>query len=184
MRCRCTPTTTTKRPTPLPSARSPRSIECTALAVAAGRPLPVYVTEMGYPAYAGKGGVTPEVAAAYLARFMLLASSRPYIAGVWWYCLRDQGRDPANKEHHFGVLDWSLEPKPAAAALTDVARLLRAVGRFRVDTNGDVYRLSAERADGSDLRLEWRNGEPATQLLQTLAAAAPSLPAAPHAVAR
>ena len=90
----------------------------------------IYVTEMGYPAFAGRGGVSREKAADYLARFMLLASTRPYIAGVWWYCLRDQGSDPADKEHHFGAFDFAWQPKPAAYALRAVARQIAEAGRL------------------------------------------------------
>jgi hypothetical protein len=47
---------------------------------------------------------------------------RDYVAGVWWYCLRDQGTDRTNKEHHFGVMDAAMKPKPAAYALQAFAR--------------------------------------------------------------
>jgi hypothetical protein len=95
-----------------------------ALTVAAGRERPIYVTEMGYPAFAGRGGVDRETVAEYLRRFMLLAAARPHVAGVWWYCLRDQGSDPTDKEHAFGVYDAAWRMKPAGAALRDVAALL------------------------------------------------------------
>ncbi len=123
---------------------------------AAGRPLPLYVTEMGYPSYGGRGGVSPEVAAAYLARFVLLASTRPHVVGVWWYCLRDQGRDAGNKEHHFGVLDADLQPKPAAAALRDVTALLDELGRFRDTSSAVEVGVTATRADGAETVLVWR----------------------------
>ena len=100
--------------------------------VAAGRERPIYVTEMGYPAFTGRGGVSPETVAAYLTRFMLLAAARPHVAGVWWYCLRDQGTDPGNKEHAFGVLDASWRVKPAGVALRDVAALLAEAGPSRL----------------------------------------------------
>jgi hypothetical protein len=98
------------------------------LLLAAGTTLPIYVTEMGYPAFAGRGGVSAETAAEHLRRFVRLAASRPYVAGVWWYCLRDQGSDPRNKEHNFGVLDADMRPKPAAHALRAVAGELRDRG--------------------------------------------------------
>jgi hypothetical protein len=126
-----------------------------ALTVAAGAERPIYVTEMGYPAFSGRGGVAPETAAAYLSRFLLLASTRPYLAGVWWYCLRDQGTDPANKEHNFGVLDASWRVKPAAIALRETAAMLADAGRFEVLASGDEQRVAASRPDGSRLVLAW-----------------------------
>jgi hypothetical protein len=95
-------------------------------AAAPGRAVRIYVTEMGYPTFAGKGGVTDAAAADDLTRFLQLASIRDYIAGVWWYCLRDQGSDRANKEHHFGVMDAAMKPKPAAYALRAFTRPSKA----------------------------------------------------------
>lgn len=141
---------------------------------AAGRPMQIYVTEMGYPAFDGRGGVTQEVAALYLARFMLLASTRDYVAGVWWYCLRDQGNnDPNDKEHHFGVLDSALLWKPAAQALHAVAALTADVARFGNAGSGVAQRVRAVRANGNALTLEWSADGHDTALLQQLATLVP-----------
>jgi hypothetical protein len=145
-------------------------------------PKPIYVTEMGYPAYTGKGGVSAQVAAVDLARFVLLASTRPYVAGVWWYCLRDQGKDRANKEHNFGVLDNAFAPKPAGQALRAAALLVKESGRFRDESVGDDRRVAAMRADGRELELRWRGDAADPRLLGDLgslvapAAAAPLAP--------
>jgi hypothetical protein len=143
-----------------------------ALAVAGGRDVPIYVTEMGYPTFAGRGGVSADVASAYLTRFMLLASTRPYVAGVWWYCLRDQGTERANKEHNFGVLDARLRPKPTARALTAVTQLLGGVRRFRVVGADSAERVRATRADGTAVELGWSKADPATPVVADVEAAA------------
>jgi len=132
-------------------------------------PKPIYVTEMGYPAYTGKGGVSAAAAAADLARFVLLASTRAYVAGVWWYCLRDQGTDRANKEHNFGVLDAAFEPKPAGEALRAAALLIRQSGRFRDESAGNARRVVATRAGGGELELRWRDDAADARLLADLA---------------
>jgi hypothetical protein len=134
---------------------------------------PIYVTEMGYPAYTGKGGVSADDAALDLARFVLLASTRPYVAGVWWYCLRDQGNDRANKEHNFGVLDNAFAPKPAGQALRAAAALVTEVGRFRDESSGGERRVTATRADGSKIELAWRDDAADTRLLTSLGALVP-----------
>lgn len=152
-----------------------------ALAVAAGRDVPIYVTEMGYPAFAGRGGVAPDVAAAYLTRFVLLASTRPYIAGVWWYCLRDQGTEPGNKEHNFGVLDAALRVKPTGAALHAVAALLADVQRVRAVASGSQQRVVAMRADGTKIEIAWSETDTTAPRVTDVAAAAAIKPLAESA---
>jgi polysaccharide biosynthesis protein PslG len=95
-------------------------------ALAPGRVVPLYITEAGWPVHQGSNGVSEQTAAAYLRRFMLLAKSRPWIAGVWWYDLFDDGEDATNKEHRFGLLTRTGAPKPAFQALTEIQSELAA----------------------------------------------------------
>jgi len=81
--------------------------------LAPGRSVPVYVTETGWPVHTGVNGVTEEQAATYLRQFMLLAKSRPWIAGVWWYDLFDDGDTATNTEHRFGLIDRGGVKRPA-----------------------------------------------------------------------
>ena len=91
----------------------------------AGRPVPVYLTEMAWPAHDGPCGVSEEVQAEHLTRMFLLAKSMPFIKGVWWYDLQNDGPDPRNREHNFGLLDHELRPKPAYLALQRISSLIR-----------------------------------------------------------
>lgn len=89
--------------------------------LAPGRNLRVYVTEAGWPVHAGPNGVTEQQAADYLQQLMLLAKSRSWIAGVWWYDLFDDGDTAANAEHRFGLIDRSGVKRPAFHAAADVS---------------------------------------------------------------
>lgn len=80
-----------------------------------GRPVRMYITEIGWPAHTR--GYRPEVVADYLARLLRLARKDPHVAGVWWYDLIDDGDDPANREHRFGLFDRQYRPSPALHAL-------------------------------------------------------------------
>jgi hypothetical protein len=92
--------------------------------LAPGRNVRVYVTEAGWPVHTGANGVTEQQQADYLQQFMLLAKSRPWIAGVWWYDLFDDGDDASDKEHRFGLIDRAGVKRPAFQALSGVrARL-------------------------------------------------------------
>ena len=84
--------------------------------LAPGRNLRVYVTETGWPVHTGRNGVTEQEAADSLRQLMLLAKSRPWIAGVWWYDLFDDGDDAADKEHRFGLIDRTGVKRPAFQA--------------------------------------------------------------------
>jgi hypothetical protein len=88
--------------------------------LATGRKLRVYVTEAGWPVYDGTNGVTEQQSADYLRQFLLLAKARPWIAGVWWYDLFDDGDVAANAEHRFGLIDRAGVKRPAFEALVGV----------------------------------------------------------------
>lgn len=88
--------------------------------LAPGRNIRVYVTEAGWPVYRGVNGVTEQEAASYLQQFILRAKARPWIAGVWWYDLFDDGDDVANVEHRFGLIDRAGAKRPAFQALANV----------------------------------------------------------------
>ncbi len=89
-----------------------------------GRDVPLYITEMGWPLFGGPGGISLEQQASLLAQMFLTARTMPFLKGIWWYDLRDDGSDPNNKENNFGLVDPSLKPKPSYVALAAVAPLV------------------------------------------------------------
>ena len=96
-----------------------------AMITAAGYPqLPLFVTEVGWPTHQGRCGVTEPAAAAHSLRFLLEASVRPWVGGVWFYELQDGGDDPHNQEHRFGLLRRDGTEKPAGCALRELGAQL------------------------------------------------------------
>jgi hypothetical protein len=89
-----------------------------------GKPVDFYITEMGWPSFDEPLGENQDAVGAFLARFLLMARCRPYIKGVWWHTLIDDGTDPANSEHHYGLFDLARKPKPAATAMRETASLI------------------------------------------------------------
>lgn len=83
--------------------------------------VPMYITEIGVPTYTGVGGMTNDEAAQYVVKYTMLAKSRPYIRGVWWYDLIDDGDNPKNNEHRFGFYNRKETPKSAALAFKKIA---------------------------------------------------------------
>jgi polysaccharide biosynthesis protein PslG len=91
----------------------------------AGRDIPLYVTEMGWPTSNGPGGSSPKDVAVSLAQMFLLARTMTFLKGIWWYDFCDDGWDVNNKEDNFGLVDPNLEPKPAFGAFKAVGRMVR-----------------------------------------------------------
>ena len=122
-----------------------------------GADVPVYVTEMGWPTHVGERGMTPDTAAAYLARMYLLARTMPYLKGLWWYDFQDDGWEATHNEHNFGLVRPDLTPKPAYYALKDVADLVAtATYAGRAETaEEDLWVLKFEREGGEDAWAVW-----------------------------
>ncbi|WP_322094614.1 cellulase family glycosylhydrolase [Paraburkholderia bannensis] len=83
----------------------------------------LYITEIGWPTNSGKFGVTEQAQRSFATRLALLMQAIPFVKGVWWYDLIDDGVDPLNKEHHFGLFRNTLAAKPAAAGIAAAAAL-------------------------------------------------------------
>ncbi|MBA1231679.1 hypothetical protein G7013_18700 [Pseudomonas viridiflava] len=90
----------------------------------AGRPVPLYLTEMGWPTGQGKCSVSEQRQAAFLARSFFLARTLPDIKGVWWYGVIDSGSDPNDPQQNFGLLRKDLSVKPAYATLKVISKTL------------------------------------------------------------
>jgi len=118
------------------------------------REIPILVTEMGWPTNRGKHGVSERDAAKYLVRFMMLARSRPWIGGVWWYDLFDDGDSNTKTEHRFGLVTRDLRLKPAYIAARDISKMLLVDSKleaFRTRSGGYVV-------TGSDAVGRWTMG--------------------------
>lgn len=120
------------------------------------RTISVYVTEMGWPTNAGQYGVSETTAAAYAQRFLLLARSRAWIGGVWWYDLFDDGSDPNEKEDRYGLLRQNGVPKPAFTAIAAVRdELLGAVTSSAVVTPAGQVTVQGQTASGKAFVAAW-----------------------------
>jgi len=96
--------------------------EKSAAAHMGGAPVDLVVTEIGFPTHSGPNGYSLADAASNLARVFLLASApeMPYVKGVIWYDIADDGRDNKNIQHNFGVYGVGWTRKPAVDAMIAV----------------------------------------------------------------
>lgn len=123
-----------------------------------GKNIPVYLTEVGWPTHTGKDGITEEEAAWYLTRYFLLAASREYVRGVFWYCLMDQGNDAGNKEHRFGILDRNQASRPAAHEFKEITSRLAGETRVSIRLIGPQTIAEISRSDIVEGRYTWEEG--------------------------
>ena len=122
-----------------------------------GKPVPLYVTETGWPTQIDRRGTPPDVAAAYLARMYLLARTMPFLKGIWWYDFQDDGWNAANNENNFGMVRPDLTPKPAYFSLADIAKLVsKAEFAGRVEAGDpDIWALKFREPDGIETWAIW-----------------------------
>lgn len=94
------------------------------LSNAANQPVPLYLTEMAWPSHQGACGFDESVQAAYLARSYFLAKTLPHVRGYWWYDFRNDGTDPSEREHNFGLLRQDYSPKLAYRVLKAISPII------------------------------------------------------------
>ena len=95
------------------------------LSRAANRPVPLYLTEMAWPAHQGACGIDETLQAAYLARSFFLARTLPNVRGYWWYDFRNDGTDKHEREHNFGLVRQDYAPKPAYRVLEAISPIIK-----------------------------------------------------------
>ncbi len=95
------------------------------LANAANQPVPLYLTEMAWPSHKGACGFDENLQAAYLARSYFLAKTLPSVRGYWWYDFRNDGTDPHEREHNFGLLRQDYSPKLAYRVLKAISPIIQ-----------------------------------------------------------
>lgn len=77
-----------------------------------GSPVDCYVTEQGWANYTSAQYDASRIAG-YLTRYYNLCERRPWVKGVWWYGLYDNGVDGASMFNRYGLVTQNgLAPKP------------------------------------------------------------------------
>lgn len=86
-----------------------------------GKPLQVWVTELGWPVNPKVPGQDEATQAANLVRSYLLSRRYAAVRVLFWYDFVDDGTDINNFEFNFGLLHNDLTPKPAFVATSVLA---------------------------------------------------------------
>ncbi|WP_413708787.1 cellulase family glycosylhydrolase [Rhizobium sp. Rhizsp82] len=138
----------------------------------AGKQLRLYLTEFGYSsAIGGQASIgSEELQANYLARLMLLyadfrVKENVPIDAVFWYDLKNDGRNKSEQEHNFGLVSADLKrKKPAFYTYQRIIQALPDIGVLKSEdtdfsTNADnIVVLSWVRPTGEKIIAAWQTG--------------------------
>jgi hypothetical protein len=139
---------------------------------AGGPAQPIWITEIGWPVNSDQRAVADQVyeslgtrvnddvQALYIVRTyaVLLASGAQK---VFWYDFMNDGNDPANGEHNFGLIRHpgdsrgDYAPKPGYVALATMTRQLTGTQFIRQEQATPGMRCFLFRRDGQDVRVVW-----------------------------
>jgi hypothetical protein len=131
---------------------------------------PMMVTETGYTNMTSPGGsgVSELAASVYLPR-LLLNNFGAGVLRTFLYEFMDGGVDPANHEHHYGMIHFDGTPKPAYDAVSTLMKALSDRGEAMVsrprdrpirlsfpDAPANLRRQAFSRRDGNVVVALWR----------------------------
>lgn len=109
--------------------------------------MPILSGEWGYSTAANPAGVSPEKQACYAVRQQLINRLSGVPVSIW-YDFKDDGADPKDIEHHFGLVTRGGKPKPSYLALQNMTAQLAG---YRINR-----RLKTAREDDYVLLLRHR----------------------------
>ncbi|WP_028549634.1 hypothetical protein [Paenibacillus sp. UNC451MF] len=129
---------------------------------AGNRHVPVWITENGWPTYAAASTEPQQADNLVRAQVLVMAAG---VDVFNWYSAMDDGTDPNNREHHFGLFRQPVDgvlgvaPKPGAVAN---AVLIRAVTGKTLGDRDDLGSATAYSypyaGGGSTTRVMWSTG--------------------------
>lgn len=119
--------------------------------------IPILSGEWGYRTV--RGGIPLQQQADFAVRMQLINLLHGIPLSIW-YDWKNDGMDPNNVEHNYGVVDTDLEPKPAYEALKTMTTQLagyQLVQRLDIGSSND-YALLFSNADGDSKLAVWTSG--------------------------
>lgn len=103
-----------------------------------GAPLQVWITEYGWPVNPKVPGQDEASQAGNLVRSYLMSRRADSVHVLFWYDFMDDGTDPNNIEHNFGLLHHDMSPKPAFVAASVLAATIGSRPWRNALGDGDV----------------------------------------------
>ena len=99
----------------------------------------LWITEIGYPTSQVWPAVPLQTQANHLSRLYLLGQTVPQLKTINYYDLKNDGQNPNDNEHNFGLLYFDLAAKPAFFAVKNQRKLLDGLDLLHTEVNGANY---------------------------------------------
>lgn len=128
-----------------------------------GQPgIDIYLTEYGWPSAPPPCDVPLDREAANVAQLILAARTLPWLAGSWFYELRDRGGHPDDREDHFGLIKRNGDAKPGLCSFRVAARLAAELTEARLTAPTASTRwLIGRGANGAPVWVIWTTSDEA-----------------------
>lgn len=126
-----------------------------------GKSKPIYITEMGYPTMARDYNLSEYNVAEKVLKFTLMARSREYIKGIWWYDLIDHTSDRFNPEDNYGFFYFNEQPKLSSIYIQKISNLLIDNNvKFTQKNNNGIITITITDLDNKKYAISWPEGKP------------------------
>lgn len=109
----------------------------------AGKRIPLYVTEYGFPSSEWIGWRSYYLRYQNIIKFLLLAKSSGYINGVWLYNFTDDGSNTMKRDDHFGIYKHDLKSKDDTEVLCKAITYINKSHNISIINKNKTYEFDA-----------------------------------------
>ncbi|CAI0779860.1 Beta-xylosidase [Serratia proteamaculans] len=127
-----------------------------------GKQKNIYITEIGYPTMHNVQDLSQDSVAQKIIKFTILARSKPYIKGLWWYDLIDDGINIEEPENNYGFFSTTNAPKKSADSVKELARVVKDDSyHFQENENGtNTITVFITSPNGKKAQISWKRYHP------------------------
>jgi hypothetical protein len=97
-----------------------------------------------------------------IIKFTILARSKPYIKGLWWYDLIDDGINIDEPENNYGFFSTTNSPKKSADSVKELARIIKDDSyHFQENENStNIITVLITSPNGKKAQISWTRYHP------------------------
>lgn len=119
--------------------------------------IPIYITEMGVSNFRSNGGASEASTADFIIKYTALVTTLPYIKGIWWYDLIDDGTKESEKENNFGFYKNDKQEKKVVEPFKNLMRIILKGDLHSCNTKieGDSIVISSQSHGNNKNCMSW-----------------------------